>query len=82
MRPRRSRLRYGGRFPTTAAGRDVAVVLMISGIALFGVSTATIAAYFVEQSQHEQAKENLVGRLEVFTSRIERLEARLGPSPD
>lgn len=40
---------YGDRFPMSSAGRAVAVVLMIAGIAMFGVITATIAAYFVEQ---------------------------------
>jgi voltage-gated potassium channel len=40
---------YGDKFPTSAAGRGVAVVLMIAGIALFGVITASIAAYFVEK---------------------------------
>ena len=33
----------------SSPGRAVAVVLMIAGIAMFGVITATIAAYFVEQ---------------------------------
>jgi voltage-gated potassium channel len=40
---------YGDRFPMSSPGRAVAVVLMIAGIAMFGVITATIAAYFVEQ---------------------------------
>jgi voltage-gated potassium channel len=34
---------YGDRFPMSSAGRAVAVVLMIAGIAMFGVITATIA---------------------------------------
>ena len=38
---------------TSPAGRGVAVVLMIAGIAMFGVITATIAAYFVEQKAEE-----------------------------
>jgi hypothetical protein len=39
---------YGDRFPVTAAGRGVASVLMVIGVAVFGVVTATIATYFVE----------------------------------
>jgi voltage-gated potassium channel len=39
---------YGDRFPVSAAGRGVAVVLMLTGIAVFGAVTASIAAYFVE----------------------------------
>ena len=38
---------YGDRFPMSPAGRGVAVVLMIAGIAMFGVIKASIAAYFV-----------------------------------
>ena len=35
--------------PLSPAGRGVAVVLMVAGIAMFGIITASIAAYFVEQ---------------------------------
>ncbi len=38
---------YGDHFPVTAAGRLVAVVLSASGIALVGVITAAVAAWFV-----------------------------------
>lgn len=36
---------YGDRYPITTAGRCVAVVLMLMGIALIGVVTASIAAW-------------------------------------
>jgi len=35
---------YGGRYPTTTLGRLVAVGLMVSGIALLGTVTATLAS--------------------------------------
>lgn len=38
---------YGDRYPTTTTGRLIAVGLMVVGIALLGVVTATIAAWFV-----------------------------------
>ena len=41
---------YGDRYPVTAAGRTVAVLLMMIGIALLSVLTAGIAAWFVKQS--------------------------------
>jgi voltage-gated potassium channel len=40
---------YGDRFPTTGEGRWVAVGLMLAGIALVGVVTATLAAWFVQR---------------------------------
>jgi voltage-gated potassium channel len=64
---------YGDRFPMSPAGRGVAVVLMIAGIALFGVLTATIAAYFVEK----KAEEDLAGRLDRILERLDTLEQRL-----
>jgi voltage-gated potassium channel len=68
---------YGDRFPMSSAGRGVAVVLMIAGIAMFGVITASIAAYFVEQ----KAEEDLAGRLDQIMERLDRIETRL-PSED
>lgn len=40
---------YGDSFPTTGEGRWVAVALMLAGIALVGVVTATLAAWFVDR---------------------------------
>jgi voltage-gated potassium channel len=68
---------YGDRFPMSPAARGVAVVLMIAGIAMFGVITASIAAYFVEQ----KAEEDLAGRLDQIMERLDRIETRL-PNED
>jgi voltage-gated potassium channel len=67
---------YGDRFPMSPAGRGVAVVLMVSGIALFGVITASIAAYFVEQ----KAEHDLAGRLDRVLERLDMIEAKLQPA--
>ncbi len=40
---------YGDRYPTTAEGRLVAGGLMLGGIALLGVITASLASWFVER---------------------------------
>lgn len=40
---------YGDYVPVTAIGRVVAVGLMIGGIALIGVVTATLASWIVER---------------------------------
>ena len=44
---------YGDRFPTTSTGRILAVGLMLVGISLMGVITASVAAWFVKMSQDE-----------------------------
>jgi voltage-gated potassium channel len=64
---------YGDRFPLSPAGRGVAVVLMVSGIAMFGIITASIAAYFVEQ----KAEQDLASRLDCILERLDTIEARL-----
>jgi voltage-gated potassium channel len=42
---------YGDRYPTTLEGRFIAVALMIMGISLMGVITASVAAWFVKMGQ-------------------------------
>ena len=44
---------YGDRFPITSTGRVLAVCLMVVGISLMGVITASVAAWFVKMSQDE-----------------------------
>jgi voltage-gated potassium channel len=40
---------YGDLYPVTAVGRAVAVALMLSGIAVLGVVTASIATWLVQR---------------------------------
>lgn len=44
---------YGDKFPTTTEGRTIAFALMLVGISLMGVITASVAAWFVKMSQNE-----------------------------
>jgi voltage-gated potassium channel len=44
---------YGDRYPTTTEGRFLAVALMIMGISLMGVITASVAAWFVKMGQQD-----------------------------
>jgi voltage-gated potassium channel len=48
---------YGDHAPTTGLGRMVAVGLMLSGIALLGVVTANIAAWFIERFEKDDVEE-------------------------
>lgn len=47
---------YGDRFPTTNEGRALAFLLMITGISLIGVITASVASWFVRMSTNETTK--------------------------
>jgi len=45
---------YGDKVPVSGAGRGVAVVLMVVGIGLIGILTATVASFFVQETADEQ----------------------------
>jgi voltage-gated potassium channel len=63
---------YGDRYPLTAGGRGVAVVLMLVGIGLIGVLTATVASYFVEQQRGDTEE-----RLAAVEGQLNRIEGLL-----
>jgi len=64
---------YGDMYPTTSFGRGVAVFLMVTGITLFGLITANVAALFVEESSPLIQSQ----RLEQVLNRLEQLEQKL-----
>jgi voltage-gated potassium channel len=78
---------YGDRYPTTAGGRAVAVVLMLVGIGLIGVLTATVASVFVKEhtdanrQEYQKGHADLGQRLSVISERLADVERRLGASP-
>ena len=45
---------YGDQFPTTGTGQLVAVAVMVGGITLLGLVTATLAAWLVQQVSEEE----------------------------
>lgn len=74
---------YGDLAPVTAVGRWAAVLLMIGGVALAGVVTATLASWIVSLVAEESAEQEAATRAQVevlqrqVTALIERVE-RLG----
>jgi voltage-gated potassium channel len=77
---------YGDRFPTTVEGRFVAAGLMIGGIALLGIVTATLASWLIdrvrETEQDAQAAtradyQRLAGQLRTVESDLVELKALL-----
>lgn len=63
---------YGDLYPQTPVGRGVAALLMSIGIATFGVVTAKVAAFFVE----EQADPTIHAKLDEILRRLDELESR------
>jgi voltage-gated potassium channel len=47
---------YGDRYPVTAIGRWIAVLMMLSGIALIGTVTATLATWLIDQIREERVE--------------------------
>lgn len=76
---------YGDLAPITTQGRLIAVGLMLGGIALLGIVTATLASWIVEKvATHDAAKEAAtVGHIRQLESKIDQLGALLerGNSP-
>jgi voltage-gated potassium channel len=70
---------YGDKFPVTAAGRGVAAALMVTGIALFGVLTANLAAFMLERDE-DQAPEPADDRLDEVLRQLADLRAQLAGS--
>ncbi|WP_229698089.1 potassium channel family protein [Wenjunlia tyrosinilytica] len=80
---------YGDHAPTTGRGRLIAVGLMLSGIALLGVVTANIAAWFIARFQEEEAEgrrgqqvlEELVTEVRALRGEVAALKAAQAPAP-
>ncbi|GGR61483.1 potassium channel family protein [Streptomyces roseolus] len=77
---------YGDHAPTTGLGRVLAVGLMLSGIALLGVVTANIAAWFIARFERDDALERRQTELlEALTREVRELRAEVarlsGPVP-
>jgi voltage-gated potassium channel len=70
---------YGDLYPVTNAGRAAALLLMLAGIALVGIITAAVAAWFVRSvvKAAEPAEPEPVPAQEALLHRIDVLETRV-----
>jgi voltage-gated potassium channel len=71
---------YGDRYPVTEGGRIVAVVLMLVGIGLIGVLTATVASVS-NKEEFKKGHADLGQQLSVISDRLADVERRLGATP-
>lgn len=73
---------YGDRYPVTFEGRVVAATLMVAGIALLGVVTASIASWFVDTLRRtaedvEQDSAHTQAQLDAVLTELRSISARL-----
>lgn len=78
---------YGDRFPVTGGGRTVAVILMLVGIGLIGVLTATVASVFIKEhtdatkEEFKKGHADLGQQLALICDRLADIDRRLGATP-
>ncbi|MEZ0165765.1 potassium channel family protein [Kineococcus sp. LSe6-4] len=79
---------YGDLYPVTGTGRLVAVGLMLAGIALLGVVTASLASWLIDRVSDEQEESAAATRADVqaLAREVRQLRAELraergGPDP-
>ncbi len=67
---------YGDKVPTTVEGKIVAMILMVTGVGLFGVLTGLFARIFVEPSFKREDSEiaELAAEIRLLRGKIESLE--------
>jgi voltage-gated potassium channel len=67
---------YGDIYPTSVAGRIIAIIVMLAGVAFLAVLTATIASYFVKTDRGEEHA-TITAALARIEADIAALKARL-----
>jgi voltage-gated potassium channel len=78
---------YGDKYPVSTGGRIVASMLMLVGIGLIGVLTATVASVFMKEhtdsakEEYRKGHEDLGQQLAVIRDRLGDVERRLGATP-
>lgn len=71
---------YGDRYPVTVEGRFVAMILMVTGVGLFGVLTGLFARFFVQPDlkKEEYNLDDLVTEVRLLRERLESIEKQSG----
>lgn len=61
---------YGDKYPTTVEGRFIAVILMISGVGLFGTLSGLIASYFLG-SQEQSDTNKILAEIQTLQKKVD-----------
>ena len=64
---------YGDKYPVTAEGRLVAIMLMLGGIGLFGTFTGYLATWFMEPREHTEKSPNVAAELAALRGEVQQL---------
>jgi voltage-gated potassium channel len=72
---------YGDKYPVTPEGKAVALTLMVLGIAIFGLVSATLASLFVERDAEEEV-DTLREDLSRLETKVDRLLDLVGASTE
>jgi voltage-gated potassium channel len=74
---------YGDRFPVTDQGRYIAGGLMLAGIALLGIVTASLASWLIERVQEVEEESQAATRADVaaLTAEVRALRAEIAREP-
>jgi voltage-gated potassium channel len=67
---------YGDKYPTTGAGRLLAAGLMLLGIGLFGILTASLSSFFVAESRASEVS-RIEAEIALLRSEVAALVRRL-----
>jgi voltage-gated potassium channel len=69
---------YGDYYPTTLEGRIIAVLLMTTGVGLFGTFTAYVASFFFQSASTAQPErqDEILSELRTLRDRIEKIERK------
>ncbi|HEX3647534.1 MAG TPA: potassium channel family protein [Pseudonocardiaceae bacterium] len=68
---------YGDVVPTTAFGRVIGAVVMVSSVAFVSVLTAAITSVFVQRARRRFGDDDLPARLDEISSRLDRIDDAL-----
>ena len=72
---------YGDVVPTTGTGKSVAALVMLAGIALSSVVTATVTStFFISAQRRRDRHDPVIARLERISERLDEIERRLPPA--